>query len=202
MKLFSHSNTFFSLPFSEEAERVSSDEELMLRVCAGSDAAFEELYRRYARRLQGFFFRQLGGDEEAAADATHDTFVRLYEARGRYVEGRKVDTWLFTIAYNLCRNRYRANAYEADYLATLDAEPACTEDVEIEMDRETLRQALAKVLESLPPPLRLLFSLRYEEELTGPQIASVLDIPQGTVKSRLHKTMELIRRKLREYNPH
>lgn len=176
-----------------------SDEQLMSRIGAGSEAAFEELYRRYARRLQGFFFRQLGGDEEAAADATHDAFLRLFEARDRYVEGRRVDTWLFTIAYNLCRNRYRTNAYAADYLATLDAEPVSTEDIEIEMDRDTLRQALAKVLDGLPPPLRLLFSLRYEEELTVPQIASVLDIPQGTVKSRLHKTMQLIRRQLAQY---
>lgn len=185
--------------FSLHPIRQQSDEQLMLRVGAGSGAAFEELYRRYARRLQGFFFRQLGGDEEAAADATHDAFVRLYEARDRYVEGRRVDTWLFTIAYNLCRNRYRTNAYAADYLTTLDAEPVSTEDIEIEMDRETLRQALAKVLEGLAPPLRLLFSLRYEEELTVPQIASVLDIPQGTVKSRLHKTMLHIRRQLRDY---
>ena len=168
----------------------------MLRVGAGSDAAFEELYRRYARRLQGFFFRQLGGDEAAAADATHDTFLRLFEARDRYIEGRRVDTWLFTIAYNLCRNRYRRNAYEADYLTSLDAEPLVAEDVEVEMDREMLHRALAAVLDNLPPPLRLLFSLRYEEELTVPQIATILEIPSGTVKSRLHKVMTIIRREL------
>lgn len=179
--------------------RQQSDEQLMLRVGAGSDAAFEELYRRYARRLQGFFFRQLGGDEEAAADATHDVLLRLYESRDRYIEGRSVATFVFTIAYNLCRNRYRANAYAADYLATLDAEPVATDDVEVNLDRETLRRALADVLANLPPPLRLLFSLRHEEELTVPQIASILQIPDGTVKSRLHKTMRLIRRQLREY---
>ena len=176
-----------------------SDEQLMLRVAAGSDAAFEELYRRYARRLQGFFFRQLGGNEEAAADATHDAFLRLYEARERYREGRDFATWLFSIAYNLCRNRYRRNAYEADYLTTLDAEPLATEDIEIEMDCETLQRALAAVLDNLPPPLRLLFSLRYEEELTVPQIASILEIPGGTVKSRLHKVMTHVRRELREF---
>ena len=138
--------------FSLHPLRQQSDEQLMLRVGTGSDAAFEELYRRYARRLQGFFFRQLGGDEEAAADATHDTFLRLFEARDRYVEGRDFATWLFTIAYNLCRNRYRTNAYAADYLATLDAEPISTENTEIEMDRETLKSALANVLDNLPPP--------------------------------------------------
>jgi RNA polymerase sigma-70 factor (ECF subfamily) len=67
------------------------------------------------------------------------------------------------------------------------------------MDRETLKRALANVLDNLPPPLRLLFSLRYEEELTVPQIASVLDIPQGTVKSRLHKTMQIIRQELSQF---
>ena len=64
-----------------------------------------------------------------------------------------------------------------------------TEDIEVEMDRETLQRALASVLEEMPPPLRLLFSLRYEEELTVPQIAAILEITMGTVKSRLHKTM-------------
>ena len=199
MKLLNISKTFRSLPNREGRGWVSSDEQLMLRVGTGSDSAFEELYRRYARRLQGFFFRQLGGDEEAAADATHDTFLHLFEARDRYVEGRDFDTWLFTIAYNLCRNRYRRNAYEAGFIATLDAEPVSTEEIEIEMDRETLHQALANVLDNLPPPLRLLFSLRYEEELSVPQIASVLDIPQGTVKSRLHKVMTHIRRELKEF---
>ena len=101
MKLLNISKTFRSLPNREGRGWVSSDEQLMLRVGTGSDSAFEELYRRYARRLQGFFFRQLGGDEEAAADATHDTFLRLFEARDRYVEGRDFATWLFTIAYNL-----------------------------------------------------------------------------------------------------
>lgn len=185
--------------FSLHPLRQQSDEQLMLRVGAGSNAAFDELYHRYARRLQGFFFRQLGGDEAAAADATHDTFLRLFEARDRYIEGRRVDTWLFTIAYNLCRNRYRRNANEADFLATLDAEPVTNEDIEVEMDRETLHRALATVLDNLPPPLRLLFSLRYEEELSVPQIATIFSIPDGTVKSRLHKTMTIIRKQLREY---
>ena len=67
-----------------KSNRQMTDEQLMHRASRGSESAFEELYRRYARRLQGFFFRQLGGDEEAAADYTHDVFLRVYEARNRY----------------------------------------------------------------------------------------------------------------------
>ena len=179
--------------------RRQTDEQLMTRAAAGSDAAFEELYRRYARRLKGFFFLQLGGDEELAADATHDVFLRAYEARSRYKEGRKVDTWLFTIAYNLCRNHYRSNAYEAQLLATLDAEPVTDQQIEVKLDTATLDQALEQVLAELPPTLHQIFSLHYQEELTIPQIAEIVGIPEGTVKSRLHKTMNIIRKKLKKY---
>lgn len=225
------------------------------------------LYQRYARRLQGFFLRQLGHDAQAAADATHDTFLRAFEAMRRVVpstdfataktttpnpssreegttnhsfwgksnhgalasqkkiasrgflgkpnhsvpssgqEGagvvargsRDEAAWLFTIAYNLLRNRYRHQAYEAEFLATLDRQPMDTADIELHLDRQTLLTALKEVLDELPPPLRLLFSLHYEEELTVPQVAAILQVPEGTVKSRLHKTMTIIRKKLKEY---
>ena len=179
--------------------RQQTDEQLMTRAAAGSDTAFEELYRRYARRLKGFFFMQLGGDEELAADATHDVFLRAYEARERYQEGRKVDTWLFTIAYNICRNHYRSNAYEAQLMASLDAEPVTDQQIEVELDAALLDEALAQVLSELPTPLHQLFSLHYQEELTIPQIAEIVGIAEGTVKSRLHKTMNMIRNKLKNY---
>ena len=179
--------------------RQQTDEQLMTRAATGSDTAFEELYRRYARRLKGFFFMQLGGDEELAADATHDVFLRAYEARDRYQEGRKVDTWLFTIAYNICRNHYRSNAYEAQLMASLDAEPVTDQQIEVELDAALLDEALAQVLSEMPTPLHQLFSLHYQEELTIPQIAEIVGIAEGTVKSRLHKTMNMIRNKLKNY---
>ena len=179
--------------------RKQTDEQLMARAAAGSDTAFEELYRRYARRLKGFFFMQLGGDEELAADATHDVFLRAYEARSRYQEGRKVDTWLFTIAYNICKNHYRSNAYEAQLLASLDAEPVSSQQIEVELDAAALDQALEQVLAELPAPLHQIFSLHYQEDLTIPQVAEIAGIPEGTVKSRLHKTMNIIRKKLKQY---
>ena len=182
--------------------RQLTDEQLMARAKAGNDAAFEELYHRFARRLKGFFFLQLGGDEELAADATHDVFLRAYEARNRYQEGKNVSTWLFTIAYNICRNHYRSNAYETQLSATLDAEPISEEQIEVQLDAAALDDALAQVLSELPPPLHQLFSLHYQEELTIPQVAEIVGIPEGTVKSRLHKTMNIIRKKLKRYEHH
>ena len=182
--------------------RQQTDEQLMAKAAAGSDTAFEELYRRYARRLKGFFFLQLGGDEELAADATHDVVLRAYEARDRYQEGRRVDTWLFTIAYNICRNHYRSNAYEAQLLATLDAEPITNQQIEVQLDQAALDEALAQVLAELPAPLHQIFSLHYQEELSIPQIAEIVGVPEGTIKSRLHKTMNIIRKKLKKYENH
>ena len=182
--------------------RQLTDEQLMARAKAGNNAAFKELYHRFARRLKGFFFLQLGRDEELAADATHDVFLRAYEARNRYQEGKSVSTWLFTIAYNICRNHYRSNAYETQLSATLDAEPISDEQIEIQLDAAALDDALAQVLSELPPPLHQLFSLHYQEELTIPQVAEIVGIPEGTVKSRLHKTMNIIRKKLKRYENH
>ena len=159
--------------------RHQTDEQLMAQAAAGSDTAFEELYRRYA--------------------ATHDVFLRAYEARSRYREGSNVSTWLFTIAYNICKNHYRSNAYEAEMLASLDAEPVSDQQIEVEMDAAQLDEALERVLSELPPPLHQIFSMHYQEELTVPQVAEIVGIPEGTVKSRLHKTMNIIRKKLKQY---
>ena len=162
------------------------------------DMEYAALYQRYARRLYGFFLRQLNHDSQAAADATHEVFLRALEADAHEISSAALP-YLFTIAYNLLHNRYRRQAYESNYLATLDRQPLETTDVELRLDRQTLLTALRQALDELPSPLRLLFSLRYEEELTVPQVAQSLAIPEGTVKSRLHKTMIIIRKKLKQY---
>ena len=162
------------------------------------DMEYGALYQRYARRLYGFFLRQLNHDTQAAADATHEVFLRALEADAHEISSAALP-YLFTIAYNLLRNRYRRQAYENDYLTTLDRQPLDTADIELHLDRQTLLNALRQVLDELPSPLRLLFSLRYEEELTVPQVAQILEIPEGTVKSRLHKTITIIRKKLKQY---
>jgi len=173
-----------------------TDEQLMQRAARGSDRAFEELYNRHARRLQGFFVRRLGNDSDLAPDFMHDTFLRLYAAREQYHEGRNFRAWLYTIAYNLWKNHFRNQitmvAEEPKYMAT-DTDP------ELELDATLFHDALREVLRQLPEPYAMLFSLHYEEELTIPQIAQITALPEGTVKSRLHKTMNTIKQQLKQY---
>ena len=177
--------------------RLSSqtDEQLMQRAAHGSDRAFEELYNRHARRLQGFFTRRLGDDADLAADFMHDTFLRLYAAREKYHEGSNFRAWLYTIAYNLCKNHLR------NQLAVVheEMEVADANAIEIDIDETILQNALRNVLKDLSEPYAMLFSLHYEEELTIPQIAQITDLPEGTVKSRLHKTMNIIKKELKQY---
>ena len=177
--------------------RLSSqtDEQLMQRAAHGSDRAFEELYNRHARRLQGFFTRRLGDDADLAADFMHDTFLRLYAAREKYHEGSNFRAWLYTIAYNLCKNHLR------NQLAVVheEMEVADANDIEIDIDENILHNALRNVLKGLSEPYAMLFSLHYEEELTIPQIAQITELPEGTVKSRLHKTMNIIKKELKQY---
>ena len=179
-----------------------SDEQLMQRAAKGNDSAFEELYNRHARRLQGFFVRRLAGDADLAADFMHDTFLRLYSARETYREGRSFRPWLYTIAYNLIKNHFRSQLAivrddSPDARRFSDEEAAS--DIELAMDEASFRNALRDVLKSLPEPYAMLFSLHYEEELTVPQIAQITALPEGTVKSRLHKAMNIIKKELKQY---
>ncbi len=176
-----------------------TDEELMQRVGSkDDDRAYDELYHRHACRLMGFFFRQTGGNEALAADLTQDTFMRVWMARDRF-SGTSFHTWLLTIGYNLLKNHYRHSEHEKDYesFAMQTQEEVGDSDVIDQLDQQTFDQILSRLLEKMPPESRLLFSLRFEEELTVPQIAVVMAIPEGTVKSRLHILTQTLKLKLR-----
>ena len=73
-------------------------------------------------------------------------------------------------------------------------------NIEVKLDAAMLHEALRDELRSLPEPYAMLFSLHYEEELTIPQIAQISDLPEGTVKSRLHKAMNIIKQNLKQYD--
>lgn len=176
-----------------------TDEQLMQRAAHGNERAFEELYSRHARRLQGFFARRLGEDADLAADFMHDAFLRLYAAREKYHDGKNFRAWLYTIAYNLLKNHFR-NQLQMVYDTADDRMDDAS--IEVELDEAILHDALRQVLGNLPESLAMLFSLHYEEELTIPQIAQITQLPEGTVKSRLHKTMTVIKEKLQQYENH
>ena len=173
------------------------DEELMQRVSSkDDDRAYGELYHRHARRLMGFFFRQSGGDEALAADLTQDAFMRVWTARNKF-SGSNFRTWLLTIGYNLVKNHYRLSEHQKQYeqFVVQTGEEVAESNIVEHLDNKAFDQALKQHLEKMPPESRLLFSLRFEEELTVPQIAVVMSVPEGTVKSRLHILTQSLKQK-------
>ena len=179
-----------------------TDDELMQRVGSkDDDRAYDELYRRHARRLMGFFFRQMNGNEALAADLTQDTFMRVWTARDRF-SGMNFHTWLLTIAYNLVKNHYRHNEHQKQYelFAIQTQEEAADNDIIERMDNDAFDLALRQGLETMPPESRLLFSFRFEEQFTIPQIAVVMALPEGTVKSRLHLLTQTLKKKFNHHD--
>ena len=173
------------------------DEELMLRVSSkDDDRAYGELYHRHARRLMGFFFRQSGGDEALAADLTQDAFMRVWTARDKF-SGSSFRTWLLTIGYNLVKNHYSLSEHQKQYeqFVVQTGEEVAESNIVEHLDNKAFDQALKQHLEKMLPESRLLFSLRFEEELTVPQIAVVMSVPEGTVKSRLHILTQSLKQK-------
>lgn len=178
-----------------------TDEQLMERVSAhDDDRAYDELYHRHARKLMGFFFRQVNRDEALAADLLQDAFMRVWASRDTY-SGAAFLTWLYSIAYNLCKNHFRHESYVMMYEeeVKITKSEEYVDDFECQLDKESFDETLQTMLQNMPPAQRMLFSLRFEEELTVPQIAKVLDILEGTVKSRLHTLIVSLKNKLQHY---
>ena len=182
-------NTLQSLP----------DAELMLRVGQGEHEAYEMLYERHARRLGGFFLRMLAYDTAKAEDMVQELFTRVWTHRASYRTAQPFTTWLYAMAYNLCKNDYRHEAVHKDYATecSLREEPIATTDEAIE--RSELRQLLRQAVQSLPEAQRDAFLLHYDEELTIPEVAHIVGCPEGTVKSRLYTALESVKRIMNEY---
>jgi RNA polymerase sigma-70 factor (ECF subfamily) len=171
-----------------------SDEELYARLLRGELAAFDRLYERFERPLFGFVRAQLG-DPAEAEDVFHEAFLAVLRAGGAGTELRSFRAWLFQVARNLCLNRVRARRRADRALESVAhearTEPAGPEASPATGDPATLRLALAK----LPPALAEVYQLR-ARGLSYDELASVLAIPVGTVKSRMHEMMKRLREEM------
>ena len=179
-----------------------ADEDLMQRVAEERcEWAFDELYQRYAQRLMGFFYRMYHQDRERAADDCQETFMKVWHMRHQYNADLAFCPWLYTIAYNISRSYFRHAELQEKYTVeqSLRYEETNSDDSELKIDQETMRKALSEALERLPSEQRTLFALRYEEELTVAQVSQILDMPEGTVKSRLHRMLNYLKHELKDY---
>ncbi len=179
-----------------------TDIELMLAVRGGEKAAFEELLRRHHRPLVRYFYR-LVWNADTAEDCAQEVFCRLYIARERYEPRARFETYLYRIAthhwIDLCRRRRHAIRTVSMDAATPDgatlgetlpgAEPTPDSHAKRREDENRLRGAIDR----LPAKHRAILTLSESEGLSHQEIAAVLGIPVGTVKSRLHAALQKLR---------
>ena len=182
-----------------------SDEDLMARVAEDDERAFTELVRRFQGRVMNLVSRVLN-DRECADDIAQEVFVRVFVHRRNYRRGSKFSTWLFTIAANLAKNEIRRRVRRRNWFslnalqevlkdsAIVLADP--TEGRESRMEREQLQEAMGRAIAGVPEKYRLALVLRDIDGLTYEEIAEVLGIPGGTVRSRINRARGMLRRKL------
>lgn len=167
---------------------MQTDETLALEIAKGSSDALTTLVERHHSPLIGYLFRLTGGDRALAEDLAQETFLRLLGTISQYEYSRPLKPWLYAIATNLARDHHkRADTQRAtdemdDQLPFVAHEPGRLED-DLYTDEEMRRTAQA--LNDLPDFQREVVILRYQQELSLAEIAEALDIPVGTVKSRL-----------------
>lgn len=164
--------------------------------------AFNKIVNRYKDRLMNAIVRMLGSREEAE-DIVQETFFRVYQHRSSFDFRHCFSTWIYTIALNLARNELRKRK-RFKFFDIFDLQGKESEiSVEMEMP-SNLPKAIESALETLPEKYRLAFVLRDVQELPYEEVAKIMNIPLGTVKSRVNRARAMLREKLRprveEYN--
>ena len=174
----------------------------MLRWQAGDEEAFAVLIRRHARRVYRLLLRMLGTREEAE-DAAQETFLNLHRHGHSFRGESRFSTFVYRIAANAALNRRRtlgrSRAREKSLAGLQDAGfegPETPLDPEAAASGAEQRARVQRGLLSVPPKLRLPLVLYDLEGLPYPEIARLLDLPDGTVKSRIHRARELLREAL------
>jgi len=186
-----------------------SDAEVMLRVKAGDDAAFNYLVQKYRRAMISFMFR-MAHNAAAAEDLAQEVFLRVYRSRANYEASAKFTTWLYRIATNLAVNHARDTRHERPEnqvsLDEPDTDTGMTLDVadsSLTVEQNILRRerlaAIREKVQSLPERQRMAVVMHKYQQMDYKQIAEVLKLSESATKSLLFRAYETLREQLKEF---
>ena len=186
------------------------DEELMLAAGRGRVEAFEALVGRYEAALVRYFFR-CGWNRARAEDLAQEVFVKLYTHSRDYEPTAKFTTYLYRIAHNLwvddCRRRRRERgqvsleAEDAEGTRLREVVLSGADDPRDEARKEEVVEAVIEAVDSLSDEHKAVFVLAEVEGMKYSEVAAVLGIPEGTVKSRMHAAVKRLRERLAAVAP-
>jgi len=183
------------------------DEVLVRRVQAGNNDAFEELVRRYERKVYNITYRLLGNEQDAS-EALQDTFLRAFRFLPRFRFKSSFYTWLYRIATNVSLTRLR----KRKPVETISLDEPVNEagDLPLEIPdskyspeqvfrQQQLREKLQEAVAALPEEYRTVVVLRDLEGLSNEEVSKVLSLSVAAVKSRLHRGRLVLRERLAQY---
>jgi len=191
---------------NEKTQRLSdvSDEQLIQRFQNEDMRAYDVIVNRYKDQLLNFAYRFLGNVEEAE-DVVQETFLRLYRNKHAYRQIAKFSTWIYTIAGNLAktelRKRKRRKIVSISDMGFDDKEYELEDqmaDTERDADSALTDKIIQKAIQTLPNRFKQVIILRDVQELSYEEIGSILNIPLGTVKSRVNRARLKLQEKLKD----
>jgi RNA polymerase sigma factor (sigma-70 family) len=190
------------MPNTDERELDQAD---MQRLAAGHDAALNDLMNRHGTKLFHYLIRLLQNEDDAA-DTAQEVFVRVYQHRARFNPSQKFSSWLYAIATNLVKDRYRHRARHpqvsleaqneatgGDFRETLPApNPSPSESMQAVERIELIRQAVS----ALPDELRVAFILSEYEDKSQAEVGAILGCSPKAVETRLYRARKFLRSRL------
>jgi RNA polymerase sigma-70 factor (ECF subfamily) len=186
-----------------------TDAEVMLRVKAGDQSAFDYLVQKYRRPLVGFMYR-MARNTAAAEDLAQEVFLRVYRSRQTYEASAKFTTWLYRIATNLAVNHARDTRHERPEVTVSLDEPNEEQGTTLELPDGTLSAeqnlvrrerliAIRSKVEALPERQRLAVVMHKYQQMDYKQISEVLKLSESATKSLLFRAYETLREQLKEF---
>jgi RNA polymerase sigma-70 factor, ECF subfamily len=172
---------------------VDDDATLVAATLAGRSEAFGTLIERYERAVYNLCLRTLR-DAEEAKDASQEAFLKAFRALRTFRPGAKFSTWIFSIAYHACCDRLNHRKRYSDGELSERADPGPGPDALLERRDEAAE--LRAAIDALPEKYRAVITLYHLQGHQYEEIARVLDLPMGTVKTHLFRAKEQLRRQL------
>lgn len=176
----------------------------MEQVIKGKHAAFQELYKRYGTSLYRYFYMRMWKDKEKAEDFVQDIMTKIIQKPDSFDTSRKFKTWVFSVANNMIINEYKKQAVrEGTKLGIEDHAlyAASSQDVASEVHESQFQSELKRELGQLDEKHREVFELRHVVGFSVKEIAEILGINEGTVKSRAFYAIKKLSERLAHFNP-
>lgn len=176
--------------------KILSDNELMRLIVSHDQSAFSKLYLRYKDRIYYYFYRMLGNSSDLANDFLQELFMKIIQKPENYNPAYGFKTWLFSIANNMCKNEYRRRGVHTKFQQYEVHEEKFDFINEQTVETKLVIEKIFQSLEQLGQEHQSTFLLRYREGFSIGEVAEILEVSEGTVKSRLFYARKYLAEKL------